>query len=398
MAPNASRAIEPYDVYSNTDDYNIIFRERLPRQNEVSDTGFHVVNHMGSEPVQSNTPAEPESETEGLRAYRQSLVGLLASNLESLARCERLCNGITENTNANGEAISESGLSVTEDEGHDDSLDCDDCDADDEDSDLASTATAPVGNNEPSSPPNSPTEPFPDYFESCETDLPLTDAEHEQAYNYAISKVVEEVIRFREIDSRLLETPNFLNEDDQSARTADSENENNNDNESSGENESDEDDEDISSNASSEGSLDSQDVQGNEVSSVLPVNERFSREDRNSYKLSALEAMRDMLNSPRLHMSVKTSFQELTNLVIQMEAALFRNWNDWHQGYLSAEDTNSIRLMATNITHYLAVVDSRLVDLLDVGRRVHHVLGVVSRDDDVNVFIRYRRMIHIMLG
>lgn len=386
MSPNASRAIEPYDVYSNSDDYNIIFRERLPRQNEASDTGFHLVHHMGSEPAQPSTPAEPESE--GLRGYRQSLVGLLANNLEGLARCEGWRDGFTQNTNADGEAISEPGLPLmaTDHEGHDDSLDCD---ADDEGSDVTPTATAPVGNNVPSSPPNSPTEPFPDYFESCEADIPLIDAEHERAYNYAISKVVEEVIRFREIDSRLLETPNFLNEDDQSARTAD------NEDESDDENESDEDGEDSSSNASSEGS---QDSQGNGVTSVLPVNERFSREHRDSYKLSALEAMRNMLNSPHLHFSVKTSFQELTNLVIRMETTLFRNWDDWNRGFLSAEDTNEIRLMATTITHYLAVVDSRLVDLLDVGRRVHHVLGVVSRDHNVNIFIRYRRMIHIMLG
>ncbi|KJK61870.1 hypothetical protein P875_00086620 [Aspergillus parasiticus SU-1] len=45
----------------------------------------------------------------------------------------------------------------------------------------------------------SSTEPFPDYYESCEQNTAVIDKDHEEAYNNAIGKVFEESVRMREL-------------------------------------------------------------------------------------------------------------------------------------------------------------------------------------------------------
>ncbi|KAE8137885.1 hypothetical protein BDV38DRAFT_282498 [Aspergillus pseudotamarii] len=47
----------------------------------------------------------------------------------------------------------------------------------------------------------SSTEPFPDYYESCEQNIAVIDKDHEEAYNNAIAKVFEESVRIRELDT-----------------------------------------------------------------------------------------------------------------------------------------------------------------------------------------------------
>lgn len=385
MSRDASKTEQCVNIASgDSEGRRVVLKDHLIPQNDVSEAGFRVLNHIRSESrfmtSQPCNPTEPLSE-ERQREYRASLASLLAGSLEGLAHCEQ--ESISEGKSTkDGETIPELN-SQTEAEGHD-GHEYMDCDVDGEDSDK--TSTAPINQVISSSPPESTTEPFPDYFESCETGSPLVDPEREQAYNFAISKVVEEVIRFRDIDSRVTAFPNFPVENG-SPRTADNDENARNDN-----------DNNDSSNASNQNSPDSQEAQSPRGLWNFPTNTGLFVDCRESDKLHVIEEMRRIVTDPRLHPSVKVCFQDLTNLVIRMEVVLFRNENSSPQEFLSAGDTYEVGLIATSIMRYLAVVDKRLNELLDVAPRVHFILGDVFRDHSVDAFIRYRRLVHVVLG
>ncbi|KAL5356794.1 hypothetical protein BJX96DRAFT_171936 [Aspergillus floccosus] len=58
----------------------------------------------------------------------------------------------------------------------------------------------------------STTEPFPDYYESCEAGDNLPDPVYEQQYEYAVFMTAQEVNRFRAIDARIAGSPIYLPE------------------------------------------------------------------------------------------------------------------------------------------------------------------------------------------
>ncbi|GES64028.1 hypothetical protein ATEIFO6365_0008009800 [Aspergillus terreus] len=83
-------------------------------------------------------------------------------------------------------------------------------------SSRSSTPTpAPIADkphDEGSSSQSSTTEPFPDYYESCETGDYLPDPDHEQQYEYAVFMTAQEANRFRAIDARIACSPIYLPE------------------------------------------------------------------------------------------------------------------------------------------------------------------------------------------
>ncbi|OJJ80777.1 uncharacterized protein ASPGLDRAFT_93131, partial [Aspergillus glaucus CBS 516.65] len=226
-------------------------------------------------------------------------------------------------------------------------------------------------------------EPFPDYDESCEVYPPVDFIQHEQAYNYAISKVVEEVIRFREVDP-CIANPSFSSSDDEEPRPLLAPIE---------EDEA----EEQSTVEQHRSDVDEPQVPNEPSSSASPPPGMYaSREE--SDKMRVVDDMRRLLCSQYLGDGPRGVFHDFSYLIIRMGEILFRNKDSSPLHFMSAGATYDIKMIASVVTRYLAVVDARLVELLDVGSRVHYILGEVSRDMSVNFFIRYRRMLHVILG
>ena len=360
-----------------------VLKEHLVPQNDLSDAGFRMLNHIRSEAktvtAQQNTDEQPtyidrEKLEAHQREYRHSLAGLLADSLKSLAFCERQAA-----SNNDGSHQEHTTNHSKDNEG--------------EYKGLQPISENGIHDQDSSERPNeskfseSTTEPFPDYFESCETDPPVDNIQQEQAYNYAISKVVEEVIRFREVDTRIATFPSFAprRSFDSSQRTQL---------------------EAIAEDQEYEDSANNEQNPNNLTRAHGPngphenrtLNTRLFIDCRESDKLRVIEDMRSLLTSSNLREHPKDCFYDLSNMVIRLEVVLFRNENVSPQEFLSAEDTYEIRLIASSITRYLSVVDNRLKDLLFVATRVHYILGDVFRDTSVNAFIRYRRIVHVVFG
>lgn len=349
----------------------VLLKDHLLAHNDVSEVGLRMLNHIRNEsrlatahqsaPGQTSTCGNHQG-TESQCECRKSLTGLLVDSLDGLASCEQ--GAVSTDCVQNGDGCS----SHIEDDPHE-PVSKDSC--------YQDAATSIEGSSS-----ESRTEPFPDYFESCEAEPPEVNPQHEEAYNYAISKVVEEVIRFRDVDSRITTLPTFSTPESrrQTRLTVINEDDENNENT----------------------------IEQRPNNSCVPHNPRqshvfstrpnFFLDCRESEKLRVIEEMRRLITDPGIQNPPQTCFHDLTNMVIRLEVVLFRNESTSPQEFLSAGDTYEVKIIASAITRYLAVVDARLEELLDVGYRVHYILGDVSRDSSVNTFVRYRRISHVVFG
>lgn len=345
----------------------VLLKEHLLPHNDVSEVGLRMLNHIRNEsrlatahqsaPGQASTCGNHQV-MESQCECRKSLTGLLVDSLDGLAFCEQEVASIDYVQNGNECS------SHLEDDAHGPVS---------KDSSYQDATASIEGSSS-----GSRTEPFPDYFESCETVPPEVNPQHEEAYNYAISKVVEEVIRFRDVDSRITTLRTFSTPESrrQTRLTVINEDDENDEN-----------------------TIEQRCVPHNpRQSHVFSTRPSFFLDCRESEKLRVIEEMRRLITDPEIQVSPKSCFHDLTNMVIRLEVVLFRNESTSPQEFLSAGDTYEVKMIGSAITRYLAVVDARLEELLDVGYRVHYILGDVSRDTSVNTFVRYRRISHVVFG
>lgn len=200
-------------------------------------------------------------------------------------------------------------------------------------------------------------EPFPDYYESCETNPQLADEAQEKAYNHAISKVVQEVIRFRDVDDTITSLPS-------PGSQAASWKENTETGKRDGENASDE--------------------------------CRPGSQDAN--KRASFEYLTQLLSDPNLKSSTQQRFMGITNMVIRMEYLLFRQHGlKPPELSLTERDLWELNIMASEIVRYLSTVDEKLQELVDVGHRVAFILSEVAKDRQVSMWVRYRRMAQVVI-
>lgn len=368
--------------------YEDLFPESL-----VADAAFRVFSYARQEaaltPPRPCSPIQPvplSIDPQRLGEYRQSLAGLLASTLEGLALCE--AQAVQENDDNYDEDYDEesdygSDKAVENREGSCQLTDEEEGnDQTDSVSSIQSSIETPVESTVQSSEPK--TEPFPDYDETCELYPPVDFVQHEQAYKYAISKVVEEVIRFREVDP-CIANPSFSSSDDEDEHRP-----------LLAPIEEDEAEEQSTVKQVPSGIYEAQ-VPNEPASNASPPSGMYaSREE--SDKMRVVDDMRRLLCSQCLGDGPRGVFHDFSYLIIRMGEILFRNKDSSPLHFMSAGATYDIKMIASVITRYLAVVDARLVELLDVGSHVHYILGEVSRDMGVNFFIRYRRMLHVILG
>ena len=222
----------------------------------------------------------------------------------------------------------------------------------------ASSETAPSTSHPLLSPQslNTAGEPFPDYFESCETNSQRIDRDHEQAYNYAISKVVEEVIRFRDVDASIIalpsptESPNSPSEPPPGVATA-----------------------------------------GERARSWRPMSAAEME------KHNALEDMKLGLADPTLKPNIQQRFMAMANLVLRLEYLLFRQHGPRPQLLLTERDLWEANTMAGEIVRYLITIDEKLQALVDDAYRVGYIMSEISKDARATTWVRYRRMANVVM-
>lgn len=201
-------------------------------------------------------------------------------------------------------------------------------------------------------------EAFPDYYESCEMNTQLVDSAHEEAYNYAMSKVAEEVIRFREVDTGVTALPS-LSTFQAHDMVAD-------------EDQGDSDEEDRET-----------EIWGPAAGDIN--------------KLTALEGLARLLIQPDLKPSTQKRFMSITNMAVRMEYLLFSQHGPDTEMKLTERDVWELNVMASEMVRYLTSVDDKLRGLVDDAYRVVCVLSAAAKDRRTSAWLRYKRMALIVM-
>lgn len=188
------------------------------------------------------------------------------------------------------------------------------------------------------------TEPFPDYFE-CEQDKSHVDPQHEEAYKFAISKVVQEVIRFQEVDANILSLPPFMTETETPTGTVES--------------------------------IDCQTA---------------------DHKRKVLAEMKQLLSIPRLRSETRKRFIALTNMVLRLNHVLFHRTDGNAKIFLDPDDTRDAKALSETILVYLAWIDNMLQEHVQAASQVAYILGQIVQENDVTVYVQYRRMAHVVVA
>lgn len=224
-------------------------------------------------------------------------------------------------------------------------------DSSDSDRSLTSSPAAPDTKPAVPAPTEEPaTEPFPAYYE-CESPDSIVDTQHEDAYNYAISKVVQEVIKFQEVDAQLVSLPPF-----------------------------------VVGAASPDLALGS--VEGVDCLTV-------------DHKHRTLNQMKQLLSMPRLRTQTRRRFVALTNIVLRLNYVLFHRVDgNVCKVFLGAQDTTDAQKLANTVLVYLAWLDDMLQESVQVATNVFYILGHIAaaEDDDETVYVRYRRMAAVVIA
>lgn len=210
-------------------------------------------------------------------------------------------------------------------------------------------------------PDDTKSEPFPDYYESCENNPQIIDKEHEAAYNYAISKVVEEVIRFREVDSSITELPPL---DVLTPRVT----------------------EYLNSLAEFEASTSEPNTS---TATWEPSTETQLR------KITTLQDITVLLERNDLKETTRQRFTALTNLIIRMEFLLFRqNGPGPNQDELTLNDADlwELNTMTKEMIKFLSTVENQLQSLVEDCVRVAYILCEVKGEPYVTAWTKYKQM------
>lgn len=109
--------------------------------------------------------------------------------------------------------------------------------------------------------------------------------------------------------------------------------------------------------------------------------------DQAEAKQRALDGMKDLLSNPHLRRETRQRFIALTNMVICLEAVLFRSGDD----FLAPKAVAEAQEIATVILTWIAWVDGLLQELVDTVGPVSHMLELLAREEVTEV-VRYRRM------
>ncbi|RHZ61108.1 hypothetical protein CDV55_105907 [Aspergillus turcosus] len=215
-------------------------------------------------------------------------------------------------------------------------------------------------------------EAFPDYYESCEKNPPIVDKAHEAAYNYAISKVVEEATRFKQIDASVTNPPvlNAATDPVVKGRPA---------------------------TPSAKKALADSHNSKKATIPMPPIRPPLTEAEIAERKTSLLAEMREFIPSGKIPADLMRRFVAMNNAVLQMEMILFPRENAASQpkNLLSAEETEKIRAMTNDMIKYLSHLNNTLKKQLDTANEVAFVMAQIAGCPRASVYERYTRMAEV---
>ncbi|KAH1488562.1 hypothetical protein LV164_003285 [Aspergillus fumigatus] len=216
-------------------------------------------------------------------------------------------------------------------------------------------------------------EAFPDYYESCEKNPPIVDKAHEAAYNYAISKVVEEATRFKKIDTNVTNPPVLNAATDPVVKGR-------------------------SATPSAKKALGT--FQTSKHSSTVPmppIRPSLTETEIAERKTKLLAEMKAFIPSGNIPADLMRRFVAMTNAVLQMEMILFPRENTAGQpkNLLSAQETEKIRAMTSDMIQYLTHLNNTVKKQVDKANEVAFVMAQIAGCPQASVYERYTRMAEV---
>ncbi|GIK03913.1 hypothetical protein Aspvir_007988 [Aspergillus viridinutans] len=216
-------------------------------------------------------------------------------------------------------------------------------------------------------------EAFPDYYESCERNPPIVDKAHEAAYNYAISKVVEEATRFKKIDANVTNPPVLSAATDPVVKV-------------------------ISATPSAKKALgNSHTSKSSSTVPMPPIRPPLTEAEIAERKTKLLAEMKAFIPSGNIPADLMRRFVAMTNAVLQMEVILFRRESPASQpdNLLSAQETEKIRVMTSEMIQYLTHMNNSLKKQVDKTNEVAFVMAQIAGSPQASVYERYTRMAEV---
>ncbi|KAH3358782.1 hypothetical protein KXV52_005811 [Aspergillus fumigatus] len=216
-------------------------------------------------------------------------------------------------------------------------------------------------------------EAFPDYYESCEKNPPIVDKAHEAAYNYAISKVVEEATRFKKIDTNVTNPPVLNAATDPVVKGR-------------------------SATPSAKKALGT--FQTSKHSSTVPmppIRPSLTETEIAERKTKLLAEMKAFIPSGNIPADLMRRFVAMTNAVLQMEMILFPRENTAGQpkNLLSAQEREKIRAMTSDMIQYLTHLNNTVKKQVDKANEVAFVMAQIAGCPQASVYERYTRMAEV---
>ncbi|OXV05763.1 hypothetical protein Egran_06468 [Elaphomyces granulatus] len=211
-------------------------------------------------------------------------------------------------------------------------------------------------------------EPFPDYYESCRDfdegggHMERMYREQEEAYNLAISKAIDEVIRFREVDTNITRLPSFADN--------------------------------LSSDLKDEENPECTEV---EEHNIGPDSEALGEEIEIEAP-TIIDDLSDLLSNPDLKPRIKERFTAMTNMVIYMNILLFHTPTvpGEFKLLIAKDDAIAAKRLAEEIFNYLAKLEQQVGELVCTAKSVAFILSVLAQDQSVSVFVTFRRMVQVV--
>lgn len=221
-------------------------------------------------------------------------------------------------------------------------------------------------------------EPFPDYYESCRDfdegggHIERMYREQEEAYNLAISKAIDEVIRFREVDTNITRLPSFA--DNLSSDLKDEE-----------------------TTALLKTSGQNPECTEVEEHKIGPDSEALGEEIEIKAP-TIIDDLGDLLSNPDLKPRIKERFTAMTNMVVYMNILLFHTptMSGEFKLLIAKDDAIAAKRLAEEIFNYLAKLEQQVGELVGTAKSVAFILSVLAQDQSVSVFVTFRRMVQVV--
>ncbi|RAH63085.1 hypothetical protein BO85DRAFT_494704 [Aspergillus piperis CBS 112811] len=222
------------------------------------------------------------------------------------------------------------------------------------------------------------TERFPEYYRSCENRDARQNRQIGESYKIAISKICDEVISFRQIDSLATAPLPFTMAGDEDTINASTMN-----------------------NVSETPKIESPPTPASQLntpragvgSDSIPL----VAEER---KKSTIEQMRNMTSSEHMSLTTKTRFIDMGNTVLRLELLFFRRHATPMDPVLglTKDEVKEVMHRLEELKKCISIVDHILQQELTWARRVEYSVKQIAEDTQYNVVTRFRNMTELILN